>query len=118
VKNKVAAPFRDAEVDILYGEGISREGDLLDLGAEQGVVEKSGAWFSFQGERLGQGRDNSRTFLRENPEVRERIDAAVRQKIGLPKPGSVPTPEFALASESVPAKPPTAETSRAAARTA
>ena len=104
VKNKVAAPFRDAEVDILYGEGISKEGDLLDLGAEQGVVEKSGSWFSFQGERLGQGRDNSRTFLKEHPEIRDRIDTAVRQKIGLPKPGSEPSSEFALAPESVPTK--------------
>ena len=88
VKNKVAAPFRNAEVDILYGEGISREGDLLDLGAEQGIVEKSGSWFSFQGERLGQGRDHARTLLKERPELRERIDAAIRLKIGLPKPGS------------------------------
>ncbi len=104
VKNKVAAPFRDAEVDILYGEGISKEGDLLDLGAEQGVVEKSGSWFSFQGERLGQGRDNARTFLKEHVEIRDRIDTAVRQKIGLSKRGSEPAAEFALAPESVPAK--------------
>src|SRR5579863_5733436 len=85
VKNKVAAPFRDAEIDIIYGEGFSKEGDLLDLGAAQGVVEKSGAWFSFAGERLGQGRENARTFLKEHPEIRQRIDAAVRDKIGLPK---------------------------------
>jgi len=87
VKNKVAAPFREAEVDILYGQGISREGDLLDLGAEQGIVEKSGAWYSFQGERLGQGRETARAFLKEHVEVRAKIDAAVRQKIGLPAPG-------------------------------
>ena len=86
VKNKIAAPFREAEVDILYGEGISRESDLIDLGAEQGVVEKSGAWFSFAGERLGQGRDNARVFLKEHPEIRQRIDAGLREKIGLPKP--------------------------------
>ncbi len=86
VKNKIAAPFREAEVDILYGEGISREGDLIDLGAEQGVVEKSGAWFSFAGERLGQGRDNARAFLKEHPEIRQRIDAGLREKIGLRKP--------------------------------
>ncbi|MCU1339843.1 MAG: recA protein [Bryobacterales bacterium] len=85
VKNKMAAPFREAEVDILYGEGISREGDLIDLGAEQGVVEKSGAWFSFGGERLGQGRDNARVFLKEHPEIRQRIDIGLREKIGLPK---------------------------------
>jgi len=83
VKNKVASPFREAEVDILYGEGISRESDLLDLGAEQGVVEKSGSWFSFAGERLGQGRETARLFLKEHPDVRQRMDAAVREKIGL-----------------------------------
>jgi recombination protein RecA len=95
VKNKVASPFREAEVDILYGEGISREGDLLDLGAEQEVVEKSGSWFSFQGERIGQGRDNARTFLKEHPEIRERIDTAIRQKIALPpaEPAPVKTAE-------------------------
>jgi recombination protein RecA len=93
VKNKVAAPFRDAEVDIIYGEGISREGDLLDLGAEQGIVEKSGSWFSFAGERLGQGRENARVFLREHPEVRQQIDAAVRTKIGLtPSPTQTAEP--------------------------
>src|SRR4029078_12497866 len=86
VKNKVAAPFREAEVDILYGEGISRESDLIDMGAEQGIVEKSGAWFSFGGERLGQGRDNARVFLKEHPEIRQRIDTGLREKIGLPRP--------------------------------
>jgi recombination protein RecA len=83
VKNKLASPFREAEVDILYGEGISREGDLLDLDAEQGVVEKSGSWFSFHGERIGQGRENARTFLKEHADIRAKIDAAVRQKVGL-----------------------------------
>ena len=83
VKNKVAAPFREVEVDILYGQGISREGDLLDLGATEGVVEKSGSWFSFAGERIGQGRENARTFLKEHTDVRDRIDAAIRKKIGL-----------------------------------
>ena len=105
VKNKVAAPFREAEVDILYGEGISRESDLIDLGAEQGVVEKSGAWFSFGGERLGQGRDNARVFLKEHPEIRQRIDAGLREKIGLPKPEAA-------------AKPVAAESSRSTAQTA
>jgi recombination protein RecA len=83
VKNKVAAPFREVEVDILYGQGISREGDLLDLAAEQGVVEKSGSWFSYAGERLGQGRDNARLFLKEHTDLRDRLDTAVRQKLGL-----------------------------------
>ena len=83
VKNKVAAPFREAEVDILYGQGISREGDLLDLGAAEGIVEKSGAWYSFKGERLGQGRETARAFLKEHIDIRSKIDTAVRQKIGL-----------------------------------
>lgn len=83
VKNKVAAPFREAEVDILYGEGISQESDLLELGAEHGLVERSGAWFSFAGERLGQGKDNARLFLKENHELRRRLDAAIRAKLGL-----------------------------------
>src|SRR5271154_1711396 len=81
VKNKVASPFREAEVDILYGHGISREGDLLDLGATEAIVEKSGAWYSFQGERLGQGRETARTFLKEHGDIRAKIDVAVRHKI-------------------------------------
>jgi recombination protein RecA len=83
VKNKVAAPFREVEVDILYGEGISREGDLLDLGVPQGLIEKSGSWFSFAGERIGQGRDNARAFLIANPEIRDRLDAALRKQLGI-----------------------------------
>jgi recombination protein RecA len=81
VKNKVASPFREAEVDILFGEGISREGDLLDVGSEQGIIEKSGSWFSYGGERLGQGRENARVFLKEHPEMRRQIEAAARQKL-------------------------------------
>ena len=84
VKNKVAAPFREAEVDILFGHGISREGDLIDLGVESGVVEKSGSWYSFAGERIGQGRETAREFLKEHADVRAKIDTAVRLKIGLP----------------------------------
>jgi recombination protein RecA len=83
VKNKVAAPFREVEVDILYGQGISREGDLLDLGATHEVVEKSGSWFSYAGERLGQGRENARLFLKEHTDIRDKLDTAVRQKLGL-----------------------------------
>src|SRR5690348_8476238 len=83
VKNKVAAPFREAEFDILYGEGISREGDLLDLAAAHDIVEKSGAWFSYKGERIGQGRENARGFLKENRDIFAKIDAEVRQKMGL-----------------------------------
>ena len=82
VKNKVAAPFREAEVDVLYGEGVSREGDLLDLGVVHELVEKSGSWFSFGGERIGQGRENARTFLASNPEIRDRLDAELRMKLG------------------------------------
>src|SRR4029077_1845970 len=97
VKNKVAAPFREAEVDILYGEGISRESDLIDMGAEQGIVEKSGAWFSFGGERLGQGRDNARISLREHLKTRKRVDAGLRKNLGLPKPE--PAASKAVAAE-------------------
>jgi recombination protein RecA len=77
VKNKMAPPFREVEFDILYGEGISHEGDLVDLGAECGVVEKSGAWFGFGGDRIGQGRENAKQFLREHPEVARKIEAKV-----------------------------------------
>src|SRR5579885_2090430 len=84
VKNKVAAPFREAEFDILYAEGISREGDLIDLGLAHGLVEKTGAWLSFQGEKLGQGRENARLFLKENADIRARLEAALRRELGLP----------------------------------
>ena len=83
VKNKVAAPFREAEVDILYGQGVSREGDLLDLGVAQELVEKSGSWMSYGGQRIGQGRENARTFLLANPEVAERLDSELRARLGL-----------------------------------
>ena len=83
VKNKVAPPFREAEFDIMYGEGISREGDLLDLAVEKNIVDKSGAWFSYQGERLGQGRDNARQFLKDNHDYRGRIELALREILGL-----------------------------------
>ncbi len=83
VKNKVAPPFRQAEFDIVYNEGISMEGDLLDLGVDCGIVEKSGAWFSYDGERVGQGRENARRFLKENPDIRERIADAVYAAKGL-----------------------------------
>jgi len=88
VKNKVAAPFREAEFDILYGEGISREGDLIDLGVDKGVLEKSGAWLSFGGERIGQGRENARVFLKENRDIREKVESALRKKLELAAPGN------------------------------
>jgi recombination protein RecA len=84
VKNKVAPPFREAEFDILYGEGISREGDLLDLAVEHKIVEKSGAWFAIDGERMGQGRENARQFLKDNVDLRETVDARLRKVLGLP----------------------------------
>ncbi len=83
VKNKVASPFREAEFDIIYGEGISKEGDLLDLGVEKGVLEKSGSWFSYKGERIGQGRDNARQYLKGKPELAVQVDADLRRQLGL-----------------------------------
>src|SRR3984893_8504097 len=88
VKNKVAAPFREAEFYILYGEGISREGDLIDLGVDHGILEKSGTWISYGGERLGQGRDNARLFLKEHVDVRNKVEGALRKKMGIPSPGA------------------------------
>jgi recombination protein RecA len=87
VKNKVAAPFREAEFDIVYGEGISREGDLIDLGVEKGVLEKSGTWISFGGERMGQGRENARVFLKENKDIRDKLENTLRKKLEIPMPG-------------------------------
>ena len=86
VKNKVAPPFRNAEFDILYGEGISRHGEMLELGVIHGVVEKSGAWYIYNGDRLGQGKDNCREFLRENPAMALEIEAKIREKAGVLKP--------------------------------
>src|SRR5688500_4850235 len=83
VKNKMAPPFREAEFDIMYGEGISREGDLLDLAVEKRIIEKSGAWFAYAGERLGQGRENAKQFLKENPDIRQIIEDRVRKELGL-----------------------------------
>jgi len=83
VKNKVAAPFREAEFDILYGEGISREGDLLDLATNQNIVEKSGSWFSYKSERIGQGRENARAFLKENKDAMIKLEGEVRKALGL-----------------------------------
>jgi recombination protein RecA len=87
VKNKVAAPFREAEFDIIYGEGVSREGDLLDLGVLKGILEKSGTWLSYKGERIGQGRENARLFLRDNADIREKIEHDLRKALGLPTAG-------------------------------
>jgi recombination protein RecA len=90
VKNKVASPFREAEFDIIYGEGISKEGDLLDQGVAQNVIEKSGSWFSYKGDRIGQGRENARQFLKDNPDIRKTIDTELRKALGLIKPDGAP----------------------------
>ncbi|MFY9903549.1 MAG: recombinase RecA [Terriglobales bacterium] len=92
VKNKVAAPFREAEFDILYGEGISREGDLLDLAVNSNILEKSGSWFSYKGERIGQGRENARAFLKENKDTMAKLDAEVRKALGLTPSTTSPAP--------------------------
>ena len=89
VKNKVAPPFREAEFDVMYGEGISREGDLLDLAVEKRIIEKSGAWFAYGGERLGQGRENAKQFLKENVAVRQAIEDRVRKELGLVREAEV-----------------------------
>jgi recombination protein RecA len=83
VKKKVAPPFRETEFDIIFGEGISKEGDVLDLAAEKGIIEKSGAWYSYKGERLGQGRDNTRIYLKENPQILAQVEAEVREQLGM-----------------------------------
>ena len=83
VKNKVAPPFKQVEFDIMYGEGISKTGELLDLGVTAGVVEKSGSWFSYDGERIVQGRENAKNFLKQHPDVAQAIEAAIRANAGL-----------------------------------
>jgi recombination protein RecA len=83
VKNKVAPPFKQVEFDIMYGEGISKVGELIDLGVTAGVVEKSGSWFSYNGERIGQGRENAKTFLRQNPDMANAIEATIRSNAGI-----------------------------------
>jgi recombination protein RecA len=83
VKNKVAPPFKQAEFDIVYGQGISREGSLIDVGVEQGLVRKAGAWYTYDGEQLGQGKENVRTFLRENPDVADEIEKRIKEKLGV-----------------------------------
>jgi recombination protein RecA len=102
-KNKVAPPFRECEFDIMYGEGISREGDVLDLAVAQRVVDKSGAWFSYKGDRLGQGRENSKQALKENPELLKRIEREVKVKLGMPvreeKPEAAPSAKAATADK-------------------
>jgi recombination protein RecA len=97
VKNKVAPPFKQAEFDIMYGDGISREGEVLEIGVNLGVLEKSGAWYIYNGDRLGQGKDNSRDFLKENPQLAREIEARIREKAGVAAP--VPVTETQAAQE-------------------
>jgi recombination protein RecA len=99
VKNKVAAPFREAEFDIIYGEGVSREADLIDLGVAKGLLEKSGTWISYKNERLGQGRDNARLFLKENTDIRAKIEHDLRKQLGLPSNLTVVEDKPAAAAE-------------------
>jgi recombination protein RecA len=100
VKNKLAPPFRQVEFDIMYGEGISKTGELLDLGVKSGVVEKSGAWFSFDSQRLGQGRENARQFLKDNPEIADAIERSVRESSGLLSEALLAGPEGDEAADS------------------
>jgi recombination protein RecA len=117
VKNKVAAPFREAEFDIIYGEGISREGDLIDIGVDRGVLEKSGTWISFGSGRMGQGRENARTFLKENKDVRDKLELALRKKLEIAIPvnsnSAEPGPN-GRAPQAQPEKPPVKTTAAAA----
>jgi recombination protein RecA len=109
VKNKVAAPFREAEFDIIYGEGVSKEGDLIDLGVAQSLVEKSGSWFSYKGDRIGQGRENARQFLKDNPDIRQSVDTELRKLLGLVKPEAA-----AAGAETAPPAAPVAPAARPA----
>src|SRR5438105_1192646 len=101
VKNKCAAPFREAEFDIIYGEGVSKEGDLIDLGVANNLVEKSGSWFSYKGERIGQGRENAKQFLKDNADIRSKIDVELRKLLGLvrPEPAAAPEPAPPVAKQ-------------------
>jgi recombination protein RecA len=114
VKNKVAPPFREAEFDIIYGEGISRLGELIDIGVENKIVDKAGAWFSYKGERLGQGRDNAKNTLRENPAMRDKIEAEIRAALGIGKPQAAAG--AAAAAEASPAPTPAPTGRRGAAK--
>jgi len=118
VKNKVAPPFREAHFDILYGEGTSREGEILDLGSEAKIVEKSGAWYSYNGERIGQGKDNARTYLKDRPELAHEIENKVRENLGVPVLPSLPAKSVkpaAVAAAADDEAPPTKKAAKAAA---
>ncbi len=108
VKNKLASPFREAEFDIIYGEGISKEGDLIDLGVANNVIEKSGSWLSYKGERVGQGRENAKQFLKDNTDIRQTIELEVRRALGLvqAEPAAGPPVVTPMPSPAVGQKPP------------
>ena len=103
VKNKVAPPFKQAEFDILYGEGISREGSLIDIGVDAGIVRKSGAWYTYEGDQLGQGKENARTFLKDNPDLANEIEKRIKETLGIgahvDAPADVPAPALAPIDE-------------------
>ncbi|MBX3263748.1 MAG: DNA recombination/repair protein RecA, partial [Labilithrix sp.] len=93
VKNKMAPPFREVEFDILYGQGISKSGDIIDLATDLGIVDKSGAWFSYSGERIGQGRENAKTYLEQHPQLMDKLEAMILAKHNIKGRGAGPTPE-------------------------
>jgi recombination protein RecA len=101
VKNKVAPPFKQAEFDIMYGKGISREGSIIDIGVDLGIVKKSGAWYTYEGEQLGQGKENAKTFLLENPELMVEIDEKIRAQVGI-KPGEEPVEDVMTEADEQP----------------
>ena len=104
VKNKVAPPFKQAEFDILYGEGISREGSLIDIGVDTGLVRKSGAWFTYEGDQLGQGKENARTFLKDNPDLANELEKRIKESLGIGPRVDAPA-EAADAPAATPAEP-------------
>jgi len=105
VKNKVAPPFKQAEFDIIYGYGISREGGLIDMGVEHGFVRKAGAWYTYEGDQLGQGKENARSFLKDNPDLSDEIEKKIKEKLGIgPRVDQKPEPQAAATVAALPAK--------------
>jgi recombination protein RecA len=98
VKNKLAPPFKQAEFDIIYGQGISREGGLIDMGVEHGFVRKAGAWYTYEGDQLGQGKENARSFLRDNPDLADELEKKIKEKLGVGPQVDKPTDPIAAAS--------------------
>jgi recombination protein RecA len=110
VKNKVAPPFKQAEFDIIYGQGISREGSLIDMGVDNGIVRKSGSWFTYEGDQLGQGKENVRTFLKDNPALADEIEMKIKQKLGLLEdPSQAAADDDAAPDAALPQEPAAAE---------